>query len=174
MYQSLFTVLLNQTLTSASIDFGAMNGSFFEPAAMKTNVSMRKTAADAEGKGPVEFVELDPRAPRNPLIPVENDCAELMMEPGKGIIVQDTRETLRTTRSGKRVEMEEIPDEDEEEWALKPKALAGILEPSQEEPEYATISTDEASPKKDWESRKRAREARKFNQMAEEFWLNDG
>jgi hypothetical protein len=39
MYQSLFTVLLNQTLAKGSIDFSSLGGSFFDQAALKDTLS---------------------------------------------------------------------------------------------------------------------------------------
>ncbi|KAJ7879881.1 hypothetical protein B0H13DRAFT_2345819 [Mycena leptocephala] len=148
MCQSLFMVLLNQTLSKATVDFGTMNGSFFEQAALKTNVSRRKTAATEKESGFPDF-EMESK------------------------FAKDNRKDLRISEQYRKVTMEEIPDKEETDWSQKPKAERGIIEPLAEENEESGLA-EEVFQERDWESGRRAREARKINRLAEEFWLNDG
>jgi hypothetical protein len=57
MYQSLFSVLLNQTLANEQYDFEAMRESFFESAAQETTVPAHKTAR-REGSPPTATTSL--------------------------------------------------------------------------------------------------------------------
>ncbi|KAJ7906578.1 hypothetical protein B0H13DRAFT_2333315 [Mycena leptocephala] len=173
MYQSLFTVLLNQTLSKGSYDFGSIGGSFFESAALKTEVSRRKTAAKTEKMGPGGFQEIEihrSSAINEPPSSAKDNCRNSETHQSHGSFEQDTYANKRMNRS--RVEIEEMPDKEDGLWEQMPKAEEGILESST--PDVEKVNQVETPLIKTWESSKRAREAARFSKMVEEYWLNDG
>ncbi|KAF8201897.1 hypothetical protein K438DRAFT_1758165 [Mycena galopus ATCC 62051] len=103
MYQSLFTVMVNQALAKENFDFERLGSSFFEPAARRTSASERKTAKEGMN--------------------LENRTPDINV---KGIFVLNSNEFSKHQR----VEIEEVEDEEERaEWRKKPKALKSIIEP---------------------------------------------
>ncbi|KAJ7918195.1 hypothetical protein B0H13DRAFT_2321669 [Mycena leptocephala] len=174
MYQSLFTVLLNQTLTKASIDFGAMGGSFFESAVLKSKISERKATEKAVEAGDAVLaanIERKQDSAEIPRLDPNVEGEKVNSHTGKGSFDQD--KCASTGKINPKVTLDEIPDEEEEKWRSMPKADLGVLEPVELEMSFETVETP--APKvTDWQSRKRARDARKFSKMAEDFWLNDG
>ncbi|KAJ7884947.1 hypothetical protein B0H13DRAFT_1889722 [Mycena leptocephala] len=155
---------------------GDMEDEVFRQAALKTNISRRKTAKDAKGSGSREFLPNSVTTEIGiPLLPSENYRSNSVNNPSKGLIEQDTSEDARITKQSRNATVEEILDEEDADWMQKPKAKWGVIEPLVEEEKEDTESNqEEVFREKDWESFRRAKEAGKTNRLAEEFWLNDG
>ncbi|KAJ6469236.1 hypothetical protein DFH09DRAFT_1111217 [Mycena vulgaris] len=180
MYQSVFTILLNQAVAKSSIDYAALGASFFESAASKTHVSKCKTAKSMAGSeipststSPQGRLESSGFAAMNSL-PVSSKMyrTHLVISTAMDYRNSDTLDQKELRSAAKTPRIVEVEDVEEVEWRRKPKAEEGLLEFAQPE-EYRT---PEETPrmKRDWQSRQRAREAGRFSKMAQEFWLNDG
>ncbi|KAJ7740760.1 hypothetical protein DFH07DRAFT_778345 [Mycena maculata] len=178
MYQSAFSVLLNQTISNSKVDFSGMKGSFFEQAASETLVSGRKTTANVEERESTVFPAgwvSEASVTETPLAKMGTSHEKSEKLTGSGYSLQDntTEELTRTVEKHRGVEMEEVKDEDVQERADKPKSVHGLIESVEETKK--PVSEEEDVPKaKGWESLRRARESKKFSRMVEEFWLNDG
>ncbi|KAJ7921322.1 hypothetical protein B0H13DRAFT_2318447 [Mycena leptocephala] len=169
MYQSTFTVLLNQALSNSSVDFNSLGAtSFFEKASLKTNVSGYKTAELANGGG--TYHKSEPQTSDTPSAQLNSNCLTFSDNPGQDTSNQDTRDT--ETHRPRIAQVVEIADEEEEASRAKPKAEFGILESTKEEAEEPELPSSASTG--NWNSRARADRASGKNKMAELFWLNDG
>jgi hypothetical protein len=153
-------------LANTSINFGSLEGTFFEKAALKNNRSRRKTAQvteESEKTTQLAAIEIPPLRPEH-----YRETQGNHLDNGK--LASDTPSLKR---SGRKAEVVEEIDEEEEIWRLRPTAENGILEASVMEADE-TEAEDRTPRVKNWESKRRAREASKFSRMVEDFWLNDG
>ncbi|KAJ7430271.1 hypothetical protein B0H11DRAFT_1943358 [Mycena galericulata] len=164
MYQNAFSVLLNQALSSASVDFGKIEGSGFESASPLAEAGEYKTAGP-NGSHKLSFPETGhlEHVPRITNNRHGNSQQDIFANSGFNL-PQGTRRPAVT--------MEEIEDEDELAHARKPKSNSSLLESVDEEEEEPDTVLE--SPSTRWRSRDRARQAACFSKMAEEFWINDG
>ncbi|KAJ7982893.1 hypothetical protein DFH06DRAFT_1266550 [Mycena polygramma] len=147
-----------ETMYQTNVDLDALSGSFFESADLR-ETSGRKTA------------EKTRLAPASSSLNNDSDHNE-QTHPSHGPFDPDTRPVHHQVNRKARIE--EIPDEEEEEMRRKEKSDSQLLEPSIPEEDAPAHAEEDMPTKNSWQSSKRAREARKFSKMAEEFWLNDG
>ncbi|KAJ7429242.1 hypothetical protein B0H11DRAFT_2266488 [Mycena galericulata] len=164
MYQNAFSVLLNQALSSASVDFGKIDGSGFELASPLAEAGEYKTARP-NGSHKLSFSETG-HLEHVPRI-INNRHGNSQQD-----IFANSRFNLPQRTRRPAVTMEEIEDEDELAHARKPKSNSSLLESVDEEEEEPDTVLE--SPSTRWQSRDRARQAATFSRMAEEFWINDG
>ncbi|KAJ7080896.1 hypothetical protein B0H15DRAFT_803824 [Mycena belliarum] len=164
MYQSVFTILLNQSIAESSIDYASLGGLFFEQAALNTSVSEHKTVSFTAKSE-------EDRLPDPPL--TESQSRETAIEDTNGTANSNSEAFKGGKKEGSRkASVVEVPDEEEETWRAKPKAEWGLLE--EVEPEESVEPVVAPQTGTNWQARSRAREARRFSRMAEEFWKNDG
>ncbi|KAJ7468425.1 hypothetical protein B0H11DRAFT_1921005 [Mycena galericulata] len=180
MYQSAFSVVLNQAISKSNVDFSAIGGSFFEPAALTTDVSGCKTATNAEERGIADDFPAGGVTEAASVIETLSAQLESNHEikddiTRHGPSIQDNRsesERRRSIKLPQRTTMEEVEDEDLIEFRSKPKAENGVLESTEPEIEEEVLPVPPRP--KDWQSLRRARAIAQHSKMAEEFWLRDG
>jgi hypothetical protein len=158
MYQSVFSVLLNQTLSRSAGNLDRLGeGSFFDKAVLSIKNSERKTSKARTGGSDYKISEPQTDSPLDPAFQ-SND--QLGTDNGETATGSDTER--RRDSSPERREffagMEEVEDKAEAEWRMKDKAEFGLLE---EVGEFEDVR----SARSGW---------RREDHMAEEFWLNNG
>ncbi|KAJ6555112.1 hypothetical protein DFH09DRAFT_1085063 [Mycena vulgaris] len=155
-------------------------GVVFELAASKINISRCKTAKSTAGSEAFSSSLSSPQGlEKSGLAAIDSlpVSSEMFRTHSVAPTVRDYRilgtlDQKELKSSAKIPRMVEVEDDKEEEWKRKPKAKKGLLEFSQ--PEDRLVSEEPLSAEKDWQSKRRAREAEWFSRMAQEFWLNDG
>ncbi|KAJ7882129.1 hypothetical protein B0H13DRAFT_1890974 [Mycena leptocephala] len=168
MYQSAFTVLLNEALSSSSVDYSSLGGaSFFEKASLKSTISGYKTTELAERERRTE----QGAASKSDTFPSQKNLNRepFSINAGQDNSIQDNRN--REMRNSSTAHIVEIPDEEDEASKMKPKATSGILE-SAEDDEKGEEQLEEVETRR-WNSQGRAKQVSGKNRIAELFWLND-
>ncbi|KAJ7918044.1 hypothetical protein B0H13DRAFT_2321827 [Mycena leptocephala] len=144
MYQNVFSVLLNQSLSSSAIDFSKLESSCFELAASMTHVRKRKTASPPVEDGvPLQRVDLECK---NLPVTTISDYAPAGNPHIHGSFETDTSSDIERTRSfnPRRNPAATIVEEEDEEdlaYAAKPKAESSLMEETnqvEDEPEAET------------------------------------